>query len=1159
MSYDGTALALGHGLAFADLYDRDGLARLDAAFLASLEPSLANRLQDQRAAPEAGTPRERSALVLALARPVETFLADLFGIAPAVEACATACRDLDPLFACRKLFVHKVALRAHDAAAAAAFDGPALRAAVEAHLGQPVDDLVFARAVLAWMEDPEAQAEALDLAARYAAWAVHTAEGRTAHGGTVLFRQGEQHDPLDLVPLRVEGEGAGRRLAHPGPCRDRDGFDLTDDGCDLRGALGEVHYCIFCHRQGNATCTMGLRNRETGAVKTSPLGRLMEGCPLDENVSEMNEALTNGWLVGALACVTAGNPLCAGTGHRICNDCMVSCVYQNRQRDPVDIPQAETRVLKEVLALPWGFEIYSLLTRWNPLNFERPVPRPATGRKVLVVGLGPAGYTLAHHLLNDGHAVVAIDGLKIEPLEPALSGVTALGERVPFRPVRDLAELWEDLGSRVMAGFGGVAEYGITVRWDKNFLKVLRLLIERRKDFAIIGGVRFGGTLTEDTAFALGFDHVAFCMGAGKPTIIPLENGLARGVRQASDFLMALQLTGAARRHGLANLQVRLPAVVIGGGLTGIDCCTELAAYYPLQVERFLDRHEALVADYGEAAVRARWTEEDAETAAIFLEHGRAVRAERAAAAREGRPPALRALVDAWGGVTLVYRRQLTESPAYRNVHEEIGKALEEGIYIAEGLTPKRVNLDRWGWAESLDVVPRDGGAVDTIAARMVIIAAGTVPNTTIARETPGGMALDGAFFQAVDEAGRPVTPEAGVKKPEAPAILREVFADGRAVSFFGDQHPSWAGNVVSAMASAKRGYPVLSRLLARRPDGGVPPAALIAKVNDGLRPVVHAVRRLTPTIVEVVIRAPMAARMFRPGQFFRLQNFETLARRTPDGTPLAMEGVALTGAWTDPAQGLIGLIVLDMGGSSTLCAHLQPGEPVVLMGPTGKPTEIPSGETVLLAGGGLGNAVLFSIGQALRAAGSRVVYFAAYKSGLDRFRVADVEAAADVVVWCCDAAPGFQPGRPGDKAFVGNIVEAMAAYGAGALGDTDLPLSAVDRLIAIGSDRMMQAVGKARHGVLKPYLKDDVLGIGSINSPMQCMMKEICAQCLQPQTDPKTGETRIVFTCFDQDQPLDWVDFGVLHDRLRQNSLLEKQTALWIDRGLRAVGLRGG
>ena len=181
-----------------------------------------------------------------------------------------------------------------------------------------------------------------------------------------------------------------------------------------------------------------------------------------------------------------------------------------------------------------------------------------------------------------------------------------------------------------------------------------------------------------------------------------------------------------------------------------------------------------------------------------------------------------------------------------------------------------------------------------------------------------------------------------------------------------------------------------------------------------------HAVNRLTPTIVEVVVRAPAAARAFRPGQFYRLQNYEMLAPRVAEpgigGTVLAMEGLAMTGAWTDPEQGLVSVIVLEMGGSSDLCALLRPGEPVVLMGPTGTPTEIHADTTVALVGGGLGNAVLFSIGAALRAAGSKVVYFAGYKAMRDRYKVAEIERAADVIVWCCDEAPGFAPTLPGRR-----------------------------------------------------------------------------------------------------------------------------------------------
>jgi NADPH-dependent glutamate synthase beta subunit-like oxidoreductase len=129
-----------------------------------------------------------------------------------------------------------------------------------------------------------------------------------------------------------------------------------------------------------------------------------------------------------------------------------------------------------------------------------------------------------------------------------------------------------------MAGFGGVAEYGITVRWDKNFLKIIRLLLERRRQFAMFGGVRFGGTLTIDEAFADGLRPHRAVRRRRRPTVLEIPNGFARGMRAASDFLMALQLTGAAKRDSIANLQIRLPVVVIGGGLTAIDTATESLA-----------------------------------------------------------------------------------------------------------------------------------------------------------------------------------------------------------------------------------------------------------------------------------------------------------------------------------------------------------------------------------------------------------------------------------------------------------------------------------------------------------------------------------------------------------------------------------------------------
>ncbi|ARO88474.1 pyridine nucleotide-disulfide oxidoreductase [Nitrosospira lacus] len=1163
--------ALGFDMVFADLYRRDGLVRLDQAFLDFLhegEAGLRVRLDLARANPDSLDRKEEAALLIEVAPWMEDFIARLFGIEKEVSALAARHHQLAPLYACKRQFVQRRAMNKVSEAEAVAVDGIALEEKLAAEFGKPFSELVFATQVTEWLLDENTNEERLGDALLYAAWALKTAAGRERNQGGILFKAPAKLDYLHLL-LTDADTTAGYTVHRLHHIRRREGFALTDVGTDLVGALDEANYCIWCHEQGKDSCSKGLKEKpkapgETPSFKKSQLGVLLAGCPLEERISEFHKLKTQGLAISGLGMIVVDNPMCAGTGHRICNDCMKSCIYQ--KQEPVDIPQAETRTLKDVLELPWGFEIYSLLTRWNALNLRRPVPKAPTGRKVLVVGMGPAGYTLAHHLMNDGHTVVGIDGLKIEPLDPELSGVNSQGEHVSFNAIRDAGELEENLDERMPGGFGGVAEYGITVRWNKNFLKLIRLLLERREEFALFGGVRFGGTLTADDALAMGFDHVALAAGAGRPTVLDMPNGLARGVRAASDFLMALQLSGAAQTNSVANMQLRLPVVVIGGGLTAIDTATEALAYYPVQVEKFLRRYEILTAVQGEAAIRGAWDEEEREIAEEFLSHARAIRAERKTAEKEERAPRVLELLQSWGGATIAYRKRLIDSPSYTLNHEEVEKALEEGIWFAEGLTPVRVEADKWEHARSVkfsvQVLDETGSWQETgqaeLPASAVLVAAGTQPNTVLAREDEKNFKLNGRYFAACDENGDPVSPPRGNPKPDTSMVLLSRCDDGRFISFFGDLHPSYSGNVVKAMSSAKQGYPVVSRMLGRVAPASTKPTSLFfAEMNRRLRATVHKVERLTPNIIEVVVHAPMAVERFHPGQFYRFQNFATLATTVGD-TKLAMEGIALTGASVDVPHGLVSLIALEMGGSADLCAKLNPGDPVVLMGPTGTPTEILPEETVVLVGGGLGNAVLFSIGAAARAAGSKILYFAGYKKLIDRYKVAEIEAAADIVIWCCDEAPGFTPSRPDDFSYVGNIVDAMAAYGSGALGPQKILLSDADRIIAIGSDRMMAAVGAARHNKLRPYLKTDHYAIGSINSPMQCMMKEICAQCLQPHKDPETGEITYVFSCFNQDQPLDQVDFGGLASRLRQNSVQEKLTTRWISHCLKEASQAG-
>ena len=155
-----------------------------------------------------------------------------------------------------------------------------------------------------------------------------------------------------------------------------------------------------------------------------------------------------------------------------------------------------------------------------------------------------------------------------------------------------------------------------------------------------------------------------------------------------------------------------------------------------------------------------------------------------------------------------------------------MAKALEEGIRFAERLTPEEAAARRVRLGAALRVLvigeadskpgapPRE---LVTLPARTILVAAGTQPNTVLAREDPEHVhdrrqVFPGASTRAAKGHAR-ARRQAGRR---ARADARR--ADGRAISFFGDLHPSFSGNVVKAMASAKQGYPVVT------PDAGAKP-----------------------------------------------------------------------------------------------------------------------------------------------------------------------------------------------------------------------------------------------------------------------------------------------------------------------------------------------
>lgn len=1146
---------------FKDLFDPLWLAHQDAQFLTLLQqdyPHLHEQLLAYRQQHPLSS-EEISEVLIACAPVLEMYIAELFGIEAAIAKAAQATLSHQPIFAFKQWYVQRQArrrlIKQEDIPTFFTLQEWLQEALQIAALDTSDEELAVALLGQRYLEQVENYTVEIEQLTCWCIRAMTDLDGQAYVKNWVSFHLPAKRDYEHLVPLYpVPNDPIARLQSPPQMHRDRDGFKLTDPRFTPRQILNEVDYCVYCHEKAGDFCSKGFpvkKGEPDLGLKKNPLGDILTGCPLEEKISEMHVLKKQGYTLGALAMVMVDNPMCPVTGHRICNDCMKACIYQ--KQDPVNIPQIETGVLTDVLSMPWGVEIYDLLTRWNPLRQSQWVVKPYNGLKVLVMGMGPAGFSLAHHLLMEGCAVVGTDGLKIEPLP----------EKLQQQPIYHYDDIKEALDERIMAGFGGVAEYGITVRWDKNFLKLIYISLMRRPHFQVFGGVRFGGTITVEDAWALGFDHLAVAVGAGLPKALPIPGSMASGMRQANDFLMALQLTGAAKKTSLANLQVRLPAVIIGGGLTGIDTATEVQAYYIVQVEKTSQHYQKLAQILGEARLREQFDEQCLEILDEFLTHADQVKKERAFAAAENRLPNFIPLLRSWGGVTVAYRRLLRESPAYLRNHEEVLKALEEGIYYAEGLAPKTVRLDQYGFVKALISESRFydenrewimSDEEHFLPARSIFVATGAAPNVAYEFEHQGTFLKKNGVYETYNAAGelKPLPGEHHVKMPDFGAFTSYHLQDHR-VSFLGDTHPVFHGSVVKAIASAKRTYPEILKLWGARIHtlGDNSEYQTFAhNIQEQFATHVTNVIRHTSNVLELEVHAPLAARNYQPGHFYRVQNFETHSQEVA-GTLLQTEATALLASKVDKTAGTLSFMVLEHGVSSRLFATLRKHDPIAVMGPTGVRTKIPTQETVLILGGRLSAVKLLSVGKAMRAAGNKVLYFGGFKTAADIFCQPELEAAADKIIWITQHGELVKTNRPQDRSIRGDLISALTNYAMGELdtGGAEIPLQEVDRVLLVGKFPFLRAMQIAKEAVLQGYFTKNPTWSASVYGPMQCMLKGVCAQCLAWQIDPATGlRTKAVFACSWHDQPFELVDVDNLEERLAQNHMQETLSNLWLD-----------
>ncbi|MFP5381995.1 MAG: pyridine nucleotide-disulfide oxidoreductase, partial [Gammaproteobacteria bacterium] len=310
------------GFGYADLYQSDRLPVLDRLFLDGLagrDADLHARYLDYRAGAACAGPEE-SALLIAVAREVEDFLVAAFGVEANRDSLRAAQAREATVNAFKSEFVKR---RIRKKRAQPPRDFAEIARLLPGDAG---DDPEWRIAQL-WREATQAgDAALLDLLDEWLHAAAHSEAGRAATAGWVSLTLPKTTDYFKLVPVAPAGPQAGVRVGSAVALRRRDGFDLTDTRPDLRHAMDQVHYCVYCHDHSGDFCSRGFPAKEGEGFRSNPLDVELTGCPLEERISEAHVLKRDGYTLGALAMIMLDNPLLPATGHRICNDCMKSCI-----------------------------------------------------------------------------------------------------------------------------------------------------------------------------------------------------------------------------------------------------------------------------------------------------------------------------------------------------------------------------------------------------------------------------------------------------------------------------------------------------------------------------------------------------------------------------------------------------------------------------------------------------------------------------------------------------------------------------------------------------------------------------------------------------------------------------------------------------------------
>lgn len=930
-----------------------------------------------------------SEFIIGAASYLEDFIAIKFGIERENDTLRFASNSQNIVFEARRKFVERYAIRHYNPDNISLDILEDVSQLLTSYIGKITQENI-ATNCLKWLKDKDKYRCEIDVVAQYCSMMVKS------NSSLALFD----------IPRKIYIENHIRqyRISQLA-ARVKVGFDFRDSESSISLSQAHANYCLYCHKQNKDSCSTGLKLKDQPELKE-------DGCPLDQKISEMNLLRSQGYNIAALAIIAIDNPLVALTGHRICNDCSKACIFQ--KQTPVNIPLVETNILESVLSLPYGVEIYYLLTQWNPLKLESYLPSANTNRSIVVAGLGPAGIAASYYFCRQGHRVFAIDGLKI------LDCPVDVNE-----PIKSWFNINGKLSYRISQGFGGVAEYGITNRWNKNFLLLVRIILERNSNFDYQGSVRLGSNINVHDVFEYGFDHIALCLGAGKPKYLNDSGYFLKGVKSSADFLMQLQQTAAYHEQSISSLQIRLPAYVYGGGLTAIDSAVELLNYYPSMVQNFAKKYDI--------KVRKSLSDEELAIADEYLQHAKIF-------AQCNSDKELIEAIKLLGGVSVVYRRTLQESPAYARNHEEIEHAIAAGVEFIENRSISKVISNKFGSIESIEL---SSGEVQ--AAGTLLLGLGTKQSdfTDIAESFDS----DHDFFKSSNQK----------------------------ISYFGDCNPAYHGSVVRAIASVKDGYKLVTRALLMQNEQGLKYEAL----KRDLSSIVIENNRLSDKYRKLTISAPLAVNNYRVGQFFRLQNMS-------DEINSIMEPLSLSPYQINRATGKISFLVKNVGKSSSIASAIKLGEKVALMGPAGTPIDdsyfTKQQSDVMILSQDIGAAIAMPFIKMLLDKGCKIYLIIDIENDLRDILEMD---------YLANSMANLEVFEVSHNQSIGSFLEMMKLR---------KMLANIKQIFSYGSSVFEQQMQE----YITKYFQPDTQAISMLNIPMQCLMKGICGQCIQKVNDDR-------------------------------------------------------